>query len=393
MPAFGGLTIRARWPLPIGLTMLIEPLAEVLRVVLEVDQLVRVDRGQVAEDGPATGGLGVDAVDRVDAEHAPVLLGLARGADRAADAVADPEAEAADLAGADVDVVRAGQEAVAAHEAEALVDDVEDAGRVGVPGALGLALEDPLDEVVLALLGAGLELEIAADGAELRDAHLAEIGDVEVVPLAGGLELLLLLVLRDGGAALDLAAPPRTAIARTLVWTELGHGLGGSLRRDDGPRPGWISRGIDPLRRPVWDAGIICSADGSVNGTTTIPQGFRGLAARPRDVDIAGAAIRMLAGCPKPSSAIERRPSPTRSASSGGRSSTAIALGAPAVNRLADRVCLVTGSTGIGAASARRFAAEGGRVFVVSRTADHVRALVDEIAGERAARSTASSRT
>jgi NAD(P)-dependent dehydrogenase (short-subunit alcohol dehydrogenase family) len=50
------------------------------------------------------------------------------------------------------------------------------------------------------------------------------------------------------------------------------------------------------------------------------------------------------------------------------------------VNRLGDRVCLVTGSTGIGAASVRRFAAEGGRVFVVSRTGDHVRALVDEVA-------------
>jgi NAD(P)-dependent dehydrogenase (short-subunit alcohol dehydrogenase family) len=50
------------------------------------------------------------------------------------------------------------------------------------------------------------------------------------------------------------------------------------------------------------------------------------------------------------------------------------------VNRLADRVCLVTGSTGIGAASVRRFAAEGGRVFVVSRTGEHVRALIDEVA-------------
>ena len=57
---------------------------------------------------------------------------------------------------------------MAAHEAEALVDDVEDAARVGVAGALGLALEDALDEVVLALLGAGLELEVAADRAELR---------------------------------------------------------------------------------------------------------------------------------------------------------------------------------------------------------------------------------
>ena len=225
-----------------------QPLAEVLRVALEVDQLVRVDRGQVAEDGPAAGGLDVDAVDRVDAEHAPVLLGVARGADGAADAVADPEAEAADLAGADVDVVRAGQEAVAAHEAEAFVDDVEDAGRVGVAGALGLALEDALDEVVLALLGAGLELEVAADLAELGDAHLAEVGDVEVVPLAGGLELLLLFVFGDRRAGSHLGPAAWPAIPLALVGTELGHGLGVPSGRP--VAPGWSSRRIDPLRRP-----------------------------------------------------------------------------------------------------------------------------------------------
>ena len=42
-------------------------------------------------------------------------------------------------------------------------------------------------------------------------------------------------------------------------------------------------------------------------------------------------------------------------------------------------VCLVTGSTGIAAASARRLAPEGAPVFVVSRTADHARALADEL--------------
>jgi NAD(P)-dependent dehydrogenase (short-subunit alcohol dehydrogenase family) len=50
------------------------------------------------------------------------------------------------------------------------------------------------------------------------------------------------------------------------------------------------------------------------------------------------------------------------------------------VNRLNDRVCLVTGSTGIAAASARRLGAEGASVFVVSRTAEHARALADELA-------------
>jgi NAD(P)-dependent dehydrogenase (short-subunit alcohol dehydrogenase family) len=49
------------------------------------------------------------------------------------------------------------------------------------------------------------------------------------------------------------------------------------------------------------------------------------------------------------------------------------------VDRLRDRVCLITGSTGIAAASARRFAAEGGSVFVVSRSAGHARELADEL--------------
>jgi NAD(P)-dependent dehydrogenase (short-subunit alcohol dehydrogenase family) len=49
-------------------------------------------------------------------------------------------------------------------------------------------------------------------------------------------------------------------------------------------------------------------------------------------------------------------------------------------NRLHDRVCVVTGSTGIAAASARRLAAEGASVFVVSRTENHARALADDLA-------------
>jgi NAD(P)-dependent dehydrogenase (short-subunit alcohol dehydrogenase family) len=53
--------------------------------------------------------------------------------------------------------------------------------------------------------------------------------------------------------------------------------------------------------------------------------------------------------------------------------------------RLRDRVCVVTGSTGIGAASARRFAEEGASVFVVSRTAAHAQALADEVAAGGAA--------
>jgi len=45
----------------------------------------------------------------------------------------------------------------------------------------------------------------------------------------------------------------------------------------------------------------------------------------------------------------------------------------------------VTGSTGIAAASARRFATEGASVFVASKTADHARRLADELAATGAA--------
>jgi len=55
-------------------------------------------------------------------------------------------------------------------------------------------------------------------------------------------------------------------------------------------------------------------------------------------------------------------------------------------NRFDGRVCFVTGSTGIADAAARAMAAEGGTVYVVSKTADHAQALAQAItaAGGRA---------
>ena len=47
------------------------------------------------------------------------------------------------------------------------------------------------------------------------------------------------------------------------------------------------------------------------------------------------------------------------------------------MERLRDRVCLITGSTGIAAASARRLAREGAAVFITSRSAEHARSLAE----------------
>jgi NAD(P)-dependent dehydrogenase (short-subunit alcohol dehydrogenase family) len=61
------------------------------------------------------------------------------------------------------------------------------------------------------------------------------------------------------------------------------------------------------------------------------------------------------------------------------------------MDRLRDRVCLITGSTGIAAATAFRCAAEGASVFVISRTTENARGLAERvtvaggIAGWRAA--------
>ena len=49
------------------------------------------------------------------------------------------------------------------------------------------------------------------------------------------------------------------------------------------------------------------------------------------------------------------------------------------MDRLRDRICVVTGSTGSAAPAADRFAAEGAAVFIVSRTADHARGLAGRL--------------
>ncbi len=50
------------------------------------------------------------------------------------------------------------------------------------------------------------------------------------------------------------------------------------------------------------------------------------------------------------------------------------------MDRLRGRVILITGSTGIAAATAARCSAEGASIFVVSRTAEHARGLADRLA-------------
>src|SRR5436189_3889034 len=92
-------------PVAEGVYEVDEALAEVRAVDLKVEHLVREDRHEVLEHGPALCLLRVDAVDRLDAQQAEVLLTVLRRSRLAGHEVARPKTEAAHLARADVHVL------------------------------------------------------------------------------------------------------------------------------------------------------------------------------------------------------------------------------------------------------------------------------------------------
>ena len=113
-----------------------------------------------------------------------------------------------------------------AHEAVAVVHDVEDAEGIVQPGTLGLRLEDLVDEIIAAVRRGDVHLEALDDLAELLDGHLAQVADVQVVALAGGLELGYLVLLGDGQAVGGLGATARPAVAAGALVGAIRHGVG-----------------------------------------------------------------------------------------------------------------------------------------------------------------------
>ena len=100
---------------------------------------------------------------------------------RPGDGVAGAQVEAADLARADVDVVRAGEIGAVrgAQEAEAVLQDLEHAVAVDVLAVPRVRLEDREDDVLLAGAGEVLEAHRLGElhelvnrlGLELREIH------------------------------------------------------------------------------------------------------------------------------------------------------------------------------------------------------------------------------
>ncbi len=120
---------------------------EILRgriLVLHVEPFIRIKRRQIVEIDLVAGLFRVLEVDRVDLEQGEVALALLRAADMAVEGVAGPQAEAADLRGRYVDVVRSRQivRFRRAQKAEAVGENFDDAFADDVGLAHRQLLED-----------------------------------------------------------------------------------------------------------------------------------------------------------------------------------------------------------------------------------------------------------
>src|SRR5205807_882571 len=194
----------------------------------ELQTLGRMERRQVLEQHLVARALGRIEVDLADLQQREIALAVLRRADQAGDGVAGAQVEAADLAGAHVNVVGTGEVGTVggAQEAEAVLQDLEHTVAVDVLAIAGVRLQDREDDVLLARAGQTLQahrfglLDQLVDGPGLelgevhRAARLRQLGrtdDFGVVDL----EHLRLLHRLVGASVAAIAVT--VAVARALV--------------------------------------------------------------------------------------------------------------------------------------------------------------------------------
>ncbi len=148
---------------------------------LEPDPVLGIQRRQVVEVDLLHGHLWRLEVDRLDLDQSEVALTLLGRSDLPRDRVTGVEVEAADLRRRDVNVVRAREVVVLRRpeKAEALRQNLEYALTEDQPLRLGLVLEDAEDQILAAHPGRVLDPEALGRRAQLADAHLLELVEVE----------------------------------------------------------------------------------------------------------------------------------------------------------------------------------------------------------------------
>ncbi len=125
--------------------------------------------------GPLFGFFGIEAVDGLDLEQAVVLFRVLGRAHLADHQVAGAQAEAADLALRDIDIFGAGQQVVAAQEADIVLDDLQDTAAKDIALLFGDGTQEAHDEVIL------LEPRVTGDIARAR--QIAQVVQVKRLQL------------------------------------------------------------------------------------------------------------------------------------------------------------------------------------------------------------------
>ena len=152
---------------------------------LQHDALVGMQRRQVVEEDLLGQLVRILVVDRLDAQQREVTLVLLGRANLARHRGAGPQAEAANLAGRDVNVVGAGQVVIvgAAEEAEAVGQDLQRPLAEHQAVELHALLEDLEDQVLLLDARDFGEVFLAGLLDQLRHGHPLQLGDVDVALL------------------------------------------------------------------------------------------------------------------------------------------------------------------------------------------------------------------
>ncbi len=154
---------------------------EVFGIVLEDQAAAGMQRCQVFKVADVGDAFGVFAVDGFDAEEREITFGFLGGTDLSLDDVPVAQAEASDLAGADVDVVGAGEIVVfgATEKPEAVGENFQDAFAVHQAVLADAGAQNLEDEVLF------LEADVIGDSLFLGDVvqfvhvHGLEVFDVE----------------------------------------------------------------------------------------------------------------------------------------------------------------------------------------------------------------------
>ncbi len=142
--------------------------------------LVGEQRGQVFEEDLVLRVLRPIVVDRVDLEQGEVTLAFLRRANLADDGVTGTQIEATNLAGRDVDVVRAGQigRIRGAQEAETVLENLQHAITGNFLAAFSVLLQQGENHVLLARTGHVFQAHLFGEFQQFGDRLLLEFGQI-----------------------------------------------------------------------------------------------------------------------------------------------------------------------------------------------------------------------